>query len=77
MSCLNWIHAWFICLLLWLRWSGLSLSAWQSHSRFISISVGVGEEGGAFRHKTEVHELDAPLKQTYCEDCFQSKGDER
>ena len=25
----NWIHihAWFICLLLWLRWSGLSLSA--------------------------------------------------
>lgn len=43
----NWIHihAWFICLLLWLRWSGLSLSAWQSHRRFISVSVGVGEEG--------------------------------
>lgn len=39
------IHAWFICLLLWLRWSGLSLSAWQSHRRFISVSVGVGEEG--------------------------------
>ena len=43
----NWIHihAWFICLLLWLRWSGLSLSAWQSHRRFISVSVGVGKEG--------------------------------
>lgn len=42
----NWIHihARFICLLLWLRWSGLSLSAWQSHRRFISVSVGVGEE---------------------------------
>lgn len=43
----------------WLRWSGLSLSAWQSHRRFISVSVsvGVGEEGES---KIKGMEIDQP-----------------